>query len=94
MLFHIHCQDKPGSSDVRAANRPDHLEYLKSFGAKLRLAGPTIADDGETVTGSILIIEADDMAGAEDFAAGDPYAKAGLFQSTAINPIRITIPAD
>ena len=38
------------------------------------------------MTGSLLVIEADDIAAARAFAAADPYAKAGLFASVDIRP--------
>ncbi|MGE5539688.1 MAG: YciI family protein [Gemmatimonas sp.] len=88
MLFAIIAEDKPGSKDVRLANRPTHLEYLKTFGSRIVAAGPLLAADGETMTGSLLIVEAADRAAAESFAANDPYAKAGLFAKTTIAPWR------
>ncbi|TIN51131.1 MAG: hypothetical protein E5X95_05360, partial [Mesorhizobium sp.] len=36
--------------------------------------------------GSLVMIEAPDMAGAQALAAADPYAKAGLFESVEIRP--------
>ncbi|WP_340116269.1 YciI family protein [Pelagibius sp. 7325] len=92
MLFVLYCLDKPGHSDVRAANRPDHLDYLKSKLDSIVIAGPLLGDDGESVVGSMLVIDAADRAGAEGFAAGDPYAKAGLFESVAIKPYKKVLP--
>ena len=40
MLYVISCTDKPDHGAVRQENRPAHLDYLKSHGATLRLAGP------------------------------------------------------
>ena len=94
MYFHIRCVDKPNSMDLRMATREKHLAYLKGFTENLYLAGPTIADDGETVTGSVIIVDVADKAAAEAFCAGDPYAQAGLFESVTIDPFRKTIPAD
>lgn len=88
MLFVIHAIDKPASTDLRMKTRPAHLEYLTAAGQKVLAAGPTLTEDGAGMTGSVLIIEATDRAGAEDFARNDPYAKAGLFQDTAITPWR------
>ena len=39
--------------------------------------------------GSLLIVDVEDRAAAEGFAAGDPYAKAGLFESTVIRAYRV-----
>jgi len=92
MLFVLYCLDKPGHSEVRAANRPDHLDYLKSKLDSIVIAGPLLGDDGESVVGSLLVIEAADSAGAKAFAAGDPYTKAGLFESVAIKPYKKVLP--
>ena len=84
MLFAITCIDKPDHMDVRLSNRAAHIEYLKAKADMVRFAGPFTSDDGETMIGSMLVVEAADRAGAEDLAAGDPYARAGLFQSADI----------
>ncbi len=94
MYFHIQCVDKPNSMDLRAATRDEHVGYLKGSGTKIVFAGPTTDEADEKVTGSVLVIEAADRAAAEAWAAGDPYAKAGLFQAVTITPIRNTIPGN
>jgi uncharacterized protein YciI len=42
--------------------------------------------------GSLLILDLADRQTAEDFAANDPYSKAGLFESVAIHPWRKVLP--
>jgi uncharacterized protein len=44
------------------------------------------------MVGSLLALEFVDKKAAEDFAANDPYTKAGLFQSVAITPFRKVFP--
>lgn len=92
MQFVLYCVDKPDHAQVRADNRPDHLDYLKSKLDQIVIAGPLLAEDGERVRGSLLVIEVADRAGAEAFAAGDPYAKAGLFESVTIEGYRKVLP--
>lgn len=94
MYFHIRCNDKPNSMDLRIATREKHLAYLKGFADNLYLAGPTMADDGKTVTGSVIIIDVADKAAAEAFCAGDPYAQAGLFESVTVDAFNKTLPAE
>jgi uncharacterized protein len=55
------------------------------------LAGPTLAADGTTPTGSLIVLEAADLAAAEDAAAQDPYAAAGLFDRVTIEPFRLVL---
>ena len=85
MYFAISCIDKPDGLALRMENRQAHLEYLKAHAAAVKFAGPYLGEDGETMTGSLIILEADDRATAETFAAADPYAMAGLFESVDIH---------
>jgi hypothetical protein len=84
MLFVIDCRDKPGHQQVRLDNRQAHLDYLAGFLEQVQAAGPTQTDDGEGMTGSVLIMDFPDRAAAERFCAGDPYAKSGLFETVSI----------
>ncbi len=86
MLFFIHSVDKPDHAEVRARTRAAHLEYMKGLADKVLVAGPTLADEGDAMTGSVFIIEAEDRQAAEAFAEGDPYYQAGLFESVTIMP--------
>ena len=86
MLFAVSCIDKADSLDVRLDNRPAHIEFLKAHGDAIKVAGPYVTEDGAGMTGSLLIVEAPDLAAAKALAAGDPYAKAGLFESVDIRP--------
>lgn len=88
MLFAISCTDKPGSLELRLATRPAHLEHLKAEQARIQMGG-ALLDAAGNPCGSLLVIEAADRAEAEAFAAADPYAKAGLFESVAIRPYRV-----
>lgn len=91
MLYVIHCFDKKDSLQVRMDNRPEHVAYLKSFGDKLHAAGPTL-DTDENMNGSVVILDLENLAEAEAFAANDPYAKAGLFESVSIQPWKKVLP--
>ena len=83
MLIALIAKDKPDALQTRLDNRPDHVAYLKSTGV-VSQAGPLL--DGEAMIGSLVILDEADMAAAEDWAANDPYAKAGLFQSVELIP--------
>lgn len=93
MLFALICADKPDHLAVRQQNRPVHLAYLSQFEDRLFAAGPTFAEDGTTMNGSIVILDCADRAEAEAFAAGDPYAKAGLFARVDIRAWKKVLPA-
>ncbi len=87
MLFALICTDRPASLEVRMATRPEHLAYLEQYAAKLVQAGPLLDTEGRPC-GSLLLVDVEDRAAAEGFAAADPYAKAGLFESTVIRAYR------
>ena len=87
MLFMLICTDRPGGLDLRMATRPAHLAYLETEAARIMSGGAMLDPEGKPC-GSLLVIEAAGRAEAEAFAAGDPYAKAGLFESTLIRPFR------
>lgn len=76
------CIDKPGHLEVRKANREAHLAYIRDTGV-VEMAGPFLSEAGE-MCGSLLVLEVADLAAARDWAAGDPYGKAGLFERVEI----------
>ena len=84
MLIAIICLDKPGALEIRKANRDAHLAHIGGAGEAIVQAGPFLGADGE-MCGSLLIYQGE-LAGAEAWAAADPYAVAGLFQSVEIRP--------
>jgi len=88
MLFAVISLDRPGAFETRKATRDAHLAWLKGLDSKVKLGGPFLDPNQEIMTGSLLIIEAEDEAAAKALAAEDPYAKAGLFQSVEIRPWR------
>ncbi len=86
MLYALICTDKPDSLAARKENRPEHLAYLKSLGETLVFAGPFTEPEGQTMNGSLIVIEAPSLEDARRIAAGDPFAKAGIFASVDIRP--------
>lgn len=89
-LFTLICLDKPNSLELRMANREAHLAYVATFGDRVKLGGPMLDDAGQ-MAGSLLIVEAGDMAEAQAFSADDPYARAGLFQKVEIRQFRVVV---
>jgi uncharacterized protein YciI len=88
MLFVITAIDKPNSLELRMATREAHFAYLQAAGGA-RLGGPFLDDKGQ-MAGSMLILEAADLAAAKAWAANDPYAKAGLFAQSDVRPWKAT----
>jgi uncharacterized protein YciI len=92
MLFVMTCLDKPNAGTLRAETRPAHLDFIRARIGNVLLAGPILADDEKTPVGSMLIVDLPSRAELDRFAAEDPYAKAGLFQSVTVRPFRKVFP--
>ncbi|MFN3642670.1 MAG: YciI family protein [Gemmobacter sp.] len=82
------CRDRPGALEVRKANRQAHLDYIAASGI-VEMAGPLI-ENGE-MAGSLLILSVEGLDEAKAWAAGDPYAVAGLFDNVTMNEWRKVI---
>lgn len=74
--------DKPNTLKIRLENRDAHLAYIADSGI-VEMAGPFLDNDGN-MCGSLLILTLKSISEAENWAAKDPYAKAGLFETVTI----------
>ena len=88
-LFVLICTDRPGAGAVRAATREVHLAYIDALGEAVRLAGPMVGEDGETA-GSLILVEAADLAAARAIADADPYGRAGVFANVVVRSFRVS----
>ncbi|MBQ4823202.1 MULTISPECIES: YciI family protein [Leisingera] len=82
MLIALIARDKPGHLQTRLDNRDAHLAYINDTGAVAQ-AGPLLDQDGN-MAGSLVILDVEDMAAGEAWAASDPYNKAGLFEAVEL----------
>ena len=76
------CHDKDAALQVRLDNRAAHLAHIAATGV-VEMAGPFLNGEG-AMTGSLIVLEVDSLQAAQNWAAADPYAMAGLFQSVTI----------
>ncbi len=90
-VFAIHCIDKPMQRELRADTRAQHLDYIRTHLDRVVVAGPLLDDEGQPI-GSMLLMQFPDRRAAVAFAADDPYARAGLFQSVAVTAWRQVLP--
>ena len=84
MLFCLHFQDKPGRVETRKQFVDEHRAHQKDCGVDVTLSGPLLAEDGETMIGSIFFIEAPDRAGVEKFIANDPFTRNDVWGETVL----------
>lgn len=87
MLFVIHALDKPGALPTRLAHYDAHKDYLAEMegrGIRTVMSGPLVEDDGQTMKGSMFVLEAADRAAVETFHRNDPFYKAGIWSGATI----------
>ena len=87
MLFAIHALDETGALPRRLANYDAHKAFLADtspFGVRIVMSGPLTADDGETMIGSLFIVEAQDRRSVDRFNQADPFYAAGIWERVAI----------
>ena len=77
------CIDKPDALQTRTDNRAAHLAHIAATGV-VEMAGPFLNAQGQ-MTGSLIILNVESLANAQEWAMLDPYSKAGLFQSVMIS---------
>ena len=77
---------------LTATHRPAHRAYLTKLieNDQAVAAGPFLDEAGDP-NGTMVIVEAVDMAAAKAIATNDPYTVAGLFSTTEIKPWRWTL---
>lgn len=86
MIHVFHLLDKPGVQDLRARIRPRHKAYLAEVAERIAFAGPLLADDGETMIGSLLAIDFAGRDEAQAWLAQEPFTQAGVYASVSIMP--------
>lgn len=76
MYFVIYAKDRKDGLPIRKANRDAHLEWIRSAsGIKVVMAGPLINDAGDTMIGSMLVVNAPDMGAVNAWLTDDPMPK-------------------
>jgi len=89
MKFVILGYDGPEGEAKRKIHRPAHLANLEPLEQQGRvvLAGP-LTDK----TGSLMVLEFESQAEAEQFANQDPYMVNGVFERVEIHPFMQVLP--
>lgn len=83
MLIALVAHDKADAGDTRALSRPAHLDYLKTHAGTVQQAGPLLSVSSDMI-GSLIILDVDTLEDAQRWAAEDPYAQAGLFETVTL----------
>jgi uncharacterized protein YciI len=88
MLYMCYGVDGADGAVRRETTRDEHFAYLKAHKEILVLGGATLADEDDTRTGSVLIINVPDRTAAQEFADGEPFRKAGVFETYTLTRMR------
>jgi hypothetical protein len=73
MIFVFHLLDQPNTAALRQRVRPEHKAYLAQ-----------VADDGQTMIGSLLAIDFASRAAAQAWLADEPFTRAGLYATSEV----------
>ena len=82
--FFCYHQDRPGSADLRGDMVERHWSYMDRYAKQLIARGPTLADDGDTPTGSVHIVDLPDPAAVRAFAFDEPNYQAGVYRDVLL----------
>ena len=99
MLYSIIAYDVPNSLPLRDKARPEHVARLKDLNEahRLILAGPNPAIDSNVpgdagFTGSLIVANFKSLESAQEWAAADPYVKAGVYERVEVKPFKQVLP--
>lgn len=84
MMFFCYHRDRPGSLALRHRLVEEHWSYMDRFDRELIARGPTFAEDGETPSGSVHIVDLPDPAAARAFAFDEPTYQAGVYRDVLL----------
>ena len=82
--FFCYHRDRPGSVRLRDELLERHWSYMDTYQAELIARGPTLADDGDTPTGSVHVVALQDPAAARAFAFDEPNYQAGVYRDVLL----------
>ncbi len=84
MAFLCYHRDRPDSVALRSELLEEHWSYMDRYATAMIARGPTIADDGETPTGSLHIVDLTDSTAARVFAFDEPNYQAGVYRDVLL----------
>ncbi len=88
MYFAVFATDKPGAAQQRSDLQPGFIAYLRDHpghpDVTVHNGGPLLAEDGASMVGTLLTVEAPSREAVQAFMAGSPYGEAELFANVQI----------
>ncbi|MFE6971618.1 YciI family protein [Isoptericola sp. NPDC057653] len=84
MEFFCYHRDRAGSTALREALNDEHLAYMDRFADGMIARGPTTTDGGETLTGSVHVVDLPGPEAARAFAFEEPNYQAGAYRDVLL----------
>ncbi|WP_425825572.1 YciI family protein [Streptomyces fractus] len=84
MEFFCYHRDRAESLTLRHEIVEEHWSYMDRYAKEMIARGPTFADDGETLTGSVHIVDLPDVAAARAFVFDEPGYQAGAYRDVLL----------
>jgi uncharacterized protein YciI len=84
MEFFCYHRDRSGTLALREELLEEHWSYMDRYATEMIARGPTLADDGDTPTGSVHIVALPDPAAARAFAFDEPNYQAGVYRDVLL----------
>jgi uncharacterized protein YciI len=87
-LFAIHALDNPDALALRLEHYAAHRSYVETAengGVHVVLSGPLQSDDGDSMIGSLFIVEAETRAAVAAFTQSDPFQTFGVWGPVTIS---------
>ncbi|MFG2793465.1 YciI family protein [Streptomyces sp. NPDC048419] len=84
MEYFCYHRDRVGSLALRDELLEEHWSYMDGYAAEMIARGPTFADDGDTPSGSVHILDLPGPAAARAFAFDEPNYQAGVYRDVLL----------
>ncbi|MET8953370.1 YciI family protein [Streptomyces sp. NPDC004393] len=84
MEFLCYHRDRVDSVALRDELLEEHWSYMDRYAKEMIARGPTLADDRDTPTGSVHIVDLRDPAAARAFAFDEPNYQAGVYRDVLL----------
>jgi uncharacterized protein YciI len=84
MEYFCYHRDRAGSLPLREELQEEHWSYMDQYATEMIARGPTMADDRDTPTGSVHILDLPDSATARAFAFDEPNYQAGAYRDVMV----------
>ena len=83
-VFLVEGRDGPGTAHLRLDHLEGHLTHVERNWERYVVAGPVRSAPDADITGSVLMVIAEDEADARALCEADPYFTCGLFEDVTV----------